>query len=101
MPLTELLLLVVAGVGAGLAGSMAGLASLVSYPALLATGLGAVEANVTNTVALVFSSLGSVTGSRPELAGQGHDVRRLAVAATAGGAAGAALLLATDPETFE
>ena len=101
MPLVEVLALVFAGVGAGLAGSIAGLASLVSYPALLATGLGAVEANVTNTVALVFSSLGSVSGSRPELTGQWPDVRRLAAAATAGGAAGAGLLLVTDPETFE
>jgi uncharacterized membrane protein YfcA len=101
VPLVEILLLILAGVGGGLAGSVAGLASVVSYPALLATGLGAVEANVTNTVALVFSSLGSVTASRPELAGQWPDVRRLALAATAGGAAGAALLLVTDPDTFE
>ena len=96
-----MLLLVCAGVGAGLAGSIAGLASLVSYPALLATGLGAVEANVTNTVALVFSSVGSVTASRPELRGQGRDVARLGAAAIAGGAVGAGLLLITAPETFE
>src|SRR5215203_1817470 len=95
------LLLVVAGVAGGLAGSIAGLASLTTYPALLATGLGPVAANVTNTVALVFSSLGSTLGSRPELRGPAHEVRRLAVAATLGGAAGAALLLVTEPETFE
>ena len=58
-------LLVLAGVGAGLTGSIAGLASLVSYPAVLATGLDPVSANVTNTVALVCSSVGSVAGSRP------------------------------------
>ena len=38
--------------------SVAGLASLVSYPALLAVGLPPVTANVSNTVALVFSSAG-------------------------------------------
>jgi uncharacterized membrane protein YfcA len=97
----ELLLLVVAGLGAGLAGSVAGLASLVSYPALLASGLGPVAANVTNTVALVFSSVGSTLGSRTELRGQGPDVRRLATAAVLGGATGAGLLLLTAPETFE
>jgi uncharacterized membrane protein YfcA len=97
----ELLLLACAGLGAGLAGSIAGLASLVSYPALLATGLGPVAANVTNTVALVFSTLGSTLGSRPELDGQAGDVGRFAAAAIAGGAAGAALLLVTDPEVFE
>jgi uncharacterized membrane protein YfcA len=97
----ELLLLVCAGVGAGLAGSIAGLASLVSYPALLSAGLGPVQANVTNTVALVFSTLGSTLGSRAELRGQLPSVRRLAVAAVAGGAVGAGLLLLTSPEAFE
>lgn len=97
----ELLLLVCAGVAAGLAGSIAGLASLISYPALLAVGLGPVAANVTNTVALVFSSLGSTLGSRTELQGQAVRVRELAVAAVLGGAAGATLLLLTPSGTFE
>ena len=94
-------LLVLAGVGAGLTGSIAGLASLVSYPAVLATGLDPVSANVTNTVALVCSSIGSVTGSRPELTGQGPRLRRLALAAALGGIGGAALLLATPADSFE
>ncbi|HWT25009.1 MAG TPA: sulfite exporter TauE/SafE family protein [Solirubrobacteraceae bacterium] len=97
----DLLLLVCAGVGAGLAGSIAGLASLVSYPALLAVGLGPVAANVTNTVGLVFASAGSMLGSRTELRGQGAHVRTLAVAAVLGGSLGAALLLATPSGTFE
>ncbi len=94
-------LLVAAGIGAGLAGSMAGLASLFSYPALLAVGLPPVAANVTNTVALTFSSLGSTLGSRPELAGQGGTVRRFALVSVTGGAAGAGLLLLTPSTAFE
>jgi uncharacterized protein len=97
----ELLLLLVAGLVGGLTGSIAGLASLVSYPALLAVGLGPITANVTNTVSLVFSSVGSVSGSRPELEGQARRVRPLAVAAVAGGAVGAMLLLLTPSDTFE
>ncbi len=97
----ELLLLACAGLGGGLAGSIAGLASLVSYPALLAVGLGPVTANVTNTVALVFSSLGSTLGSRTELRGQAPHVRALAIAAVLGGGVGAGLLLLTPPDTFE
>ena len=97
----ELLLLLGAGLLGGLTGSIAGLASLVTYPALLAVGLGPITANVTNTVALVFSSVGSTLGSRPELEGQAHRVRGLAVAAAAGGAAGATLLLLTPSDTFE
>ncbi|MDN5930469.1 MAG: sulfite exporter TauE/SafE family protein, partial [Pseudonocardia sp.] len=61
------LLLVVAGVAAGLSGSIAGLASLFSYPVLLAVGLPATAATVTNTVALAFSTVGQALGSRPEL----------------------------------
>jgi uncharacterized protein len=97
----DLVLLVCAGVGAGLAGSIAGLASLVSYPALLAVGLAPVAANVTNTVGLVFSTFGSVLGSRTELRGQGPHVRTLAVAAVLGGSVGAGLLLLTPSRAFE
>lgn len=97
----QALALVVAGVGAGLAGSMAGLASLVSFPALLAVGLSPVAANVTNTVALVGSGIGAAAGSRPELAGQGRLIRRLLPAAAAGGLVGAGLLLLGPAATFE
>jgi uncharacterized membrane protein YfcA len=92
---------VCAGVGAGLTGSIAGLASLISYPALLAVGLGPIAANVTNTTALVFSTLGSTLGSRPELEGQAARLRPLVVAGVLGGATGATLLLLTPSETFE
>ena len=97
----QALLLVVAGVGAGLSGSIAGLASLVSYPALLTVGLAPVTANVTNTVALVFSSVGSVAGSRPELRGQRVRIRELGVVAVVGGVAGGVLLLLTPAGSFE
>ena len=75
------LLLVAGGLGAGLSGTMAGLASLFSYPALLAAGLPAVAANVTNTVALTVTSVGSAAGSRPELTGQWANLSAEALAA--------------------
>jgi uncharacterized membrane protein YfcA len=93
-------LLVTAGVGAGLTGSIAGLASLISYPALLATGLTPVAANVTNTVALVFNGCGSALASRPELRGQGQRLRRLGALGVMGGATGGTLLLATPSGAF-
>jgi len=99
--MTTFVLLVVAGVGAGLIGSIAGLASLISYPALLATGLPPITANVTNTVALVFSGVGSVSASRPELRQQSGRLRRLVPAAVAGGALGAFLLIRTPSNAFE
>jgi uncharacterized membrane protein YfcA len=99
--LWQALLLIVAGVGAGLTGSIAGLASLISYPAMLAVGLPPVSANVTNTVALVFSSLGTFTGSRPELIGQRARIRRLGSVSIAGGIVGGVLLLSTPSAAFE
>lgn len=95
------LLLVAAGFAAGLSGSIAGLASLFSYPALLAVGLPATAANVTNTVALAFSTIGQAANSRAELAGQAPVLRRYAPVVLVGGAAGAGLLLVTPPGAFE
>jgi uncharacterized membrane protein YfcA len=97
----EVVVLVLAGIGGGLSGSVAGLASLVSYPALLAVGLPPVTANVTNTVALMFSSVGSVLGSRPELVGQRRQVQRMSIVGIIGGAIGGALVLVTPGDSFE
>ncbi len=93
--------LVGAGVAAGVLSTVVGLASLVSYPALLLLGLPPVAANVTNTVALVATGVGAVAGSRSELAGQGRLVLRLCGVSALGGAAGALLLLGTPARLFE
>ncbi len=94
-------LLFLAGICGGLTGSIAGLASVATYPALLAVGLPPVAANVTNTVAVVFNGIGSVFGSRPELKGQGAWLLRMGPLAALGGAAGALLLLYIPAEGFE
>jgi uncharacterized protein len=97
----DLLWLVLAGVGAGLCGSVAGLASLVSYPALLAFGLPPLAANVTNTVALFGVTGGTIAGSQRELRGQRRRLLWLVPLGFAGGTAGAALLLLTPAGVFE
>lgn len=101
MSLAEIFALTGAGILAGVASTVASLASVVSYPVLLAFGLPPVSANVTNTVALVFTGAGAAAGSRQELAGQGARVRRLGVITAAGGGAGAALLLLSPASAFE
>lgn len=93
--------LVVAGVAGGLTGSIAGLASLATYSGLLAFGLSPFDANVTNTVALTFTTIGSFLGSRPELRGQGPFLRPLFPVAVLGGVIGAVLLLSTPAGGFE
>src|SRR6185437_11983159 len=97
----DLLLLAVTGVAAGIVSTVASLASLVSFPVLLALGLPPLTANVTNTVALSFTAVGAAAGSRPELAGQVDRIRRLGLVTALGGAAGAALLLLTPARAFE
>ena len=98
--LLDPVLLVLAGAGAGLSGSMAGLASLFSYPALLAVGLPPTVANQTNTIALATASVGSIVGSRPELRGQRARVLRLLPLTVLGGVIGGALVLVTPSDTF-
>lgn len=92
--------LVLAGVGAGLCGSIAGLASLVSYPALLAAGMSPVIANVTNTTALMANTVGAGLSSRRELRGQARRLVVLCVEMAVGGVAGAALLLLAPASVF-
>ena len=101
MTAADVLVLIGAGALAGVVSTVAGLASLVSYPVLLALGLSPLSANVTNTVALTFTGAGAAAGSRPELAGQGGRVLRLGAVTMLGGAAGAAVLLLTPPGAFE
>ena len=101
MDIDHAVLLVLGGVGSGLTGSMAGLASLVSYPVLLAVGLSPIAANVTNTVALLSSAAGSAAGSRSELRGQGRRIARLGAIGSVGGTAGALLLMSTPASAFE
>lgn len=98
--MTRDLLLVVAGVAAGVTGSVAGLASLVSYPALLAFGLPPLAANVTNTTAMSSVMVGTAAGARPELRGQGRRLLLLSLCCGVGGAGGAALLLWLPASTF-
>ncbi len=94
-------LLVLAGLASGLVGYAAGLASLFSYPALLAVGLPPVVANVTNTVALTTTALGGMATSGPELRPQRSRVIRFILAGVLGGTTGAILLLSTPADDFE
>lgn len=100
MTVDQTFVLLAAGVLGGLASTVASVASVVSYPVLLALGLPPLSANVTNTMSLVLTGAGSVLGSRPELAGQRTRVMRLCLFTALGGAAGAAALLIAPPRAF-
>jgi uncharacterized protein len=100
MKFSEALVLLAAGTLGGIFSTVVSIASLVTYPALLALGVPPLSANITNTVSLVFTGASSVASSRPELAGQGRRVIRLGIITALGGAAGAAVLLLTPASTF-
>src|SRR5580692_2804354 len=100
MKVSEVLVLLAAGTAGGIFSTVVAIASLVTYPALLALGVPPLSANMTNTVSLVLTGAGSVIGSKPELTGQGRRVIRIGAVTALGGAAGAAVLLLTPASTF-
>lgn len=99
--ITSLLLILLAGIGAGFVGYAVGASSLVSYPALLAFGIPPVLANASNTVGVVGTGIGGVMGARKELKGQAVRSITYVVIGAFGGVVGAFLLLKLDPSVFE
>jgi uncharacterized membrane protein YfcA len=100
MKISDVLLLLAAGTVGGIFSTVVSVASLVTYPVLLALGVPPLSANMTNTVSLVLTGAGSVAGSRPELTGLGKQVLRLGAITALGGAAGAAILLTAPAGSF-
>jgi uncharacterized membrane protein YfcA len=90
-----------AGIAAGTINTVVGSGTLVTFPTLLAFGYAPVVANVSNTVGLVPGSAAGAIGYRRELRGQRARAVPLLVASTAGGIAGAALLLSLPPAAFK
>jgi uncharacterized protein len=95
------LFLVTAGGVAGVAGTAGGIATLVSYPALLAVGIAPLAANVTNSIAMVGSGLASASRAAPDLTGQGPAIRRWLPVTIALSLAGAVLLIVTPGGVFD
>lgn len=92
-------LLIVSAFLAGLVNSVAGGGTLLTFPALLAVGVGPVAANATNTVALVPASVSAWYGYRGEKA----DLREyawLGIPSVLGGVLGALLVLKAGDALF-
>ncbi len=101
--LTACLAAAVASLAAGAINALAGGGTLITFPVLVALGLGPVSANVTNTVALLPGYLGGAWAQRGVLAqgAQRGRLYRLVPAALAGGLVGALLLSATGERVFK
>jgi len=96
----EALAIFAAGVAAGGINAVVGSGSLITFPTLLAFGIPAVIANVSNNVGLVPGNVSGALGYRRELAGQRGRLLRLGAFAGAGSLAGAILLLSLPASAF-
>ena len=97
----EQLVVVAAGFGAGVLTSTVGVASLLSFPILLAVGLPPVVANATNTVGMTPAGLSGSFGYRRELREHPRVTATVVATCMVGSVAGATLLLALPPGVFE
>ena len=97
----ELLLVGLAGGGAGFINAVVGSGTLITFPTLLAFGVPPVVANVSNSLGLAPGNLSAALAGRPELVGQRPRVLRYGIASLIGGIAGALLLLRLPPEAFK
>jgi uncharacterized membrane protein YfcA len=96
----SLLMLALAGIFAGSINAVAGGGSLISFPILIAIGIPAVPANITNAVALWPGSLASLWGYRNEAKGTLKITFLLTVPAVLGALLGAWALLHTSEALF-
>jgi uncharacterized membrane protein YfcA len=97
----EAVLVLLTGLGAGVLSSTVGVASLLSFPVLVALGLPPVVANVSNTLGLIPGGLGGVLGYRQEVREAGRIALAIVAVCALGGVIGAGLLLGLPPGVFE
>jgi uncharacterized membrane protein YfcA len=90
-----------AGLASGVLTSTVGVASLLSFPVLLAVGLPPVTANATNTVGLTPGALSGSWGYRSELREFPRATAAVLAACAVGSVGGAFLLLALPGSVFE
>jgi len=98
--LVDYLLVGSAAIAAGVVNALAGGGTLITFPVLLALGLPAVTANVTNTVALCPGYLGATLAQAKDLRGQRRRLWWCLPAGILGGLAGGMLLLKTEEHLF-
>jgi len=100
--MTEVVLIVagVVAVAGGFVNALAGGGTLITFPILIAVGIPAVAANITNTVALCPGYLGGTLAELKDLSGNKKRLYVFGSAGSLGGVAGGILLLNTGEETF-
>ena len=96
----HLVLITLAAIAAGAINALAGGGTLLTFPTLIAVGLPAVAANVTNTVALCPGYVGGTLAQFNDLRGQRTRLWITLPAGVIGGLIGGILLLQTGEKLF-
>jgi uncharacterized protein len=100
--MNDVLFVAAAGMLGGAMNALAGGGSFVTLPALVAAGVPSLNANATNTVALVPSALAASFAYRHDFGGfEGVKLSAMAIVSVIGGAIGAVLLMYTPQSVFD
>lgn len=95
-----MLLIALAGVGAGAINALVGSGTLITFPTLVTLGYPPVTATMSNAIGLVAGGVSGTWGYRNELAGQWQRLRWQIPASLLGAAIGAFLLLHLPEKVF-
>jgi len=95
-----MILIKVAGVGAGAINSLVGSGTLITFPTLVALGFPPVTATMSNAVGLVAGGVSGTWGYRADLRGQWHRLRWQIPASVTGALIGSFLLLHLPEKVF-
>ncbi|KMO80090.1 anion permease [Mycolicibacterium chubuense] len=95
-----MILIALAGVGAGAINALVGSGTLITFPTLVALGYPPVTSTMSNAVGLVAGGVSGTWGYRRELRGQWHRLRWQIPASLIGAGCGAWLLLHLPEKVF-
>jgi uncharacterized membrane protein YfcA len=98
--ISRLAIYLAAGIGAGIANGVAGGGTFVTFPTLLATGISALQANISTTVGVLPSYVGGISGFRKQIGRHRALITSLVPSCVLGATTGCTLLLVGSSSTF-
>ncbi|WP_099243578.1 sulfite exporter TauE/SafE family protein [Mycobacterium sp. shizuoka-1] len=100
MSVSHMIVIALAGMGAGAINALVGSGTLITFPTLVALGFPPVTATMSNAIGLVAGGVSGTWGYRKELGGQWSRLRWQIPASLIGAAIGAFLLLHLPEKVF-
>lgn len=100
MPVSQMVLIILAGVGAGAVNSLVGSGTLITFPTLVTLGFPPLTATISNSIGLVPGGVSGTWAYRRELRGQWDRLRWQIPGSVIGAMCGAYLLLHLPERVF-